>query len=140
LVSTIPASHFWKAWQLPEKDLNFEALPITFVVTKYKPDIYSGDYEMIYCDDTVPPTRMSYLHNKYCLEFTGVITREEFSELYPKLRVWDLWTLPQGRIKSQLTMPPERITFSGRFAQWQHHITTEHVVDQALNYKERNAA
>lgn len=136
LVSTIPAPLFEKAWYAGNPDvdssLKLESLPITFVTTKSKPNEYDGDYEMIYMDDTLAPTRMSKLGLIYCLEFTGDISRETIEKMYPELRIRDYWQLPQGRIKSQTLTPPEKVTFSGRFATWNHSITMEHVVNEAI--------
>lgn len=145
IISTIPAPVFWRAWKNghPEMgDFHFNSLPITFVTMKKRPKEFDGDYEMIYYSgEEVPFTRISHLANKYCIEFTGEMPREVFEKMFPELAqgISDYWVLPQGRIKSQFTMPPANVIFSGRFAQWQHEITTEHVIQAAVKYaKEKN--
>lgn len=136
LISTIPAPMFWRAWDnhhggVPSK---FESLPITFVNTKQKPKEFDGDYEMVYYDQTTPFTRISHLRDMYSIEFTGEINQERFEQICPDLKVEDIWTLPQGRVRSQFTLPPKGITFSGRFSQWQHTVTTETVIRDAIRY------
>lgn len=139
VVSTMPAHLFWRAWQAGHPgtaDERFDGHPLTFATMRHTPKEFDGNYEMVYYDDTVPFTRISKVNNICCLEFTGAMTREEFNETCPDLaqRVSDFWTLPQGRISSRFTQPPANITFSGRFAEWNHEITTEHVVQQAIQY------
>lgn len=136
LVSTIPAPQFYRAYQGKVESPSFDSVPITFVTVQKKPAEFDGDYEMVYYDDSVPFTRISHLHGKYCIEFTGELSEEKFREMYPGVRIFDMWTLKGGRIVSQkLTPPQENIIFSGRFAQWDHKITTEHVIKQAMEYK-----
>lgn len=139
LVSTIPAPVFWRAWNAGHSVTDtpqFESLPITFVTTKIRPEEFDGDYEMIYYDESVPFCRASRHNHTYCLEFTGNISREVFESMYPEIRVRDWWQLPSGRIKSQQNLPPENVIFSGRFSQWDHSVTTEHVIRQALDYRD----
>ena len=138
-ISTIAAPFFWKAYYStkPLEPKEFKCLPITNIITTVKPKEFDDRYEMVYYDDTVPFSRVSHIDGKYALEFTGVITREKFEELYPELPVEDYFVVKQGRIFEEENHPPnDKVTFSGRFAQWKFGITTEHVVAQALNYKE----
>lgn len=144
IVSTIPAPAFWRAWQKghPDEEIDvdkFRSLPITFVTMKRKPEEFDGDYEMVYYDHNLPFTRISHIDNKYCIEFTGDMPRSVFEKMFPELAlgISDYWQLPQGRIRSIKTTPPEKVIFSGRFSEWQHSITTEHVIAQALEYRRK---
>lgn len=137
LVSTLPATIFWKLWGA---EVMLKSQPITFVITREKPEDFAGTYEMCYYDVTKAFTRISALDGVYCVEFTGVITKREVEKLMPEIKVEDIWTIPGGRIESYLTLPPQNIIFSGRFAQWDHNIVTEHVVSEAQKYRRLNAA
>jgi hypothetical protein len=141
LVSTMPAHMFYRAMaegqecEIP----TLESLAITFAVFRKKPKQFDGDYEMIYYDHTVPYTRMSHLYNRYCVEFTGDITREQVEEIFSDIHryLWDYWQIPHGRIFSQRLTPPKNVIYSGRFATWNHSVTTEHVIQEAMEYARR---
>lgn len=135
LITTIAAPFFWKAWG---EEKEFKCLPITNIIVEQRPSVFDDRYEMIYYDDSVPFSRASYMGGKYALEFTGVITREEFEEKYPELTIVDYFVVPQGRIfeNTENLAPDPKIVFSGRFSQWKYGITSEHVISQAINYNE----
>lgn len=137
LVSTIAAPFFWRGYDEAHPEIEFKSLPITNIVTSVKPKEFDDKYEMVYYDDSVPFTRVSHLDGKYALEFTGEITKIEFEDLYPELKVDDYFVVKQGRIfeNEEHRPPTNKITFTGRFGLWKYGITTEHVVAQALNYK-----
>lgn len=133
LVSTIPAPFFWKSWG---EDREFRQLPITNIITNVKPKMFDDKYEMIYYNEDYPYSRISFLNGKYAIEFTGIISREEFQDRFPDLTILDYFVVPQGRIFEVDNGPPtDKIIFSGRFAQWKYKITTEFIISQALNYK-----
>lgn len=134
LISTIPAPFFWKAWGNEKK---FKCLPITNIITDKRPEFFDDRFEMVYYDDSVPYSRVSFLDGKYALEFTGVITKEEFQKLYPDLPILEYFVVGQGRIfeEEENISPSKNIIFSGRFSQWKYGITSEHVITQAINYK-----
>ena len=135
LISTIAAPFFWKAWGT-EKEL--KCLPITNILIKEKPVMFDDRYEMIYYDSSVPFSRISHIGDKYAIEFTGYITKEQFSDIFPRIDILEYFVVPQGRIfENEQNYPPtENIVFSGRFAQWKYGIVTENVISQALNYNE----
>lgn len=137
LISTMAAPFFWKAYKGGEYQKEFKSLPITNVIVKDRPLFFDEKYEMVYYDDSVPYSRVSHLGGKYALEFTGEMTREQFSEMYPNLVIEEFFVLKQGRIfKNDDNIPPnEKITFSGRFSKWEYGITTEHVALQVINHK-----
>jgi len=138
LVSTIAAPYFWKGWDqslfsLPEK--KFKHLPITNVIVKECPYEFDNRYEMIYYDSHCSWSRVAKHGLGYTLEFTGEISKEDFQMLYPEYTVLDHFVVPMGRIFSVENISPRNnIIFSGRFAQWQHHITTEYVINQSINF------
>lgn len=138
LISTIPAPIFYKIYQENHLRPLFNSLPITNVIVDKKPDHFAGDYEMVYYDTTQPFSRISHLNGKYAFEFTGVILKEEFEKMFPDYGVLDYFVMPYGRIFSvDNPAPHPGVTFSGRFAQWCHSVTTEHVIHQALTYREK---
>lgn len=133
LISTIPAPFFWKAWG---QNKEFKCLPITNIIVSKKPSTFDDKYEMIYYGEDQPYSRISFLNGKYAIEFTGVISKEEFERLYPDLPILSYFVVPQGRIFEVDNSPPsDKIIFSGRFAQWKYKVTTEFIISQALNYK-----
>ncbi len=136
IVTTIAAPFFWKAYD-GELNKEFKCLPITNVIVTKKPEFFDDRYEMIYYDMSVPFSRVSHLGGVYAIEFTGEMTEEQFRQLYPDLPVKDFFIVKQGRIfrNEENVSPSENIIFSGRFAQWEYGITTEHIVKQALDYK-----
>lgn len=129
IVSTLPAPVFWKLYG---KALDFKSLPITFVTTKTRPINYEGTYEMCYYDVTQAYTRISCLNGLYCVEFTGELGLVEARKYVDDIE--DIWTVPGGRIISEMNLPPDNIIFSGRFAQWSHGVVTENVIAQAQQY------
>ena len=136
LVSTIAAPFFWKGYG---QEKEFGSMPITNVITSVRPKNFDDRYEMIYYDDTVPYSRASYLEGKYALEFSGVITEDEFKELFPELPIEEIFVVKQGRIfKNGENIPPQdNILFLGRFAEWEHGITTEHVVQKTMRLRNK---
>lgn len=140
LVSTIPAPAFWKIWCCGLNGCaqaeNFDGLPLTNIILNNKPPGYDDRYEMIYYNEEFKWTRASYLNGKYGVEFTGVITLDQFKEMYGDLIVMDYFVNPGGRLipRPQGNLSPSsNIIFSGRFAQWDHNITTEYVVKDAID-------
>jgi hypothetical protein len=131
LVSTIAAPFFWMGYG---EDKEFGHMPITNVITSVRPEHFDDRYEMIYYDDSVPYSRASFLDGKYALEFSGTITEEQFTELFPDLPIEEFFVVKQGRIfkKGENLPPKDNIMFLGRFAEWEHGITTEHVVQKTL--------
>lgn len=139
LVSTLPAPVFQKLYT-PRSDTIFQGHPTTMVVVRKKPDMFDDRYEMVYYDGNFPFTRISKQHNKYCIEFTGAMDVETFAEFFPAqiAGLFDFWVIPGGRIYSKnITPPNDKIIFSGRFSQWDHTITTEYVIKQALEERLR---
>jgi hypothetical protein len=135
LISSIPAPVFWESYGKPKE---FKYLPITNVIVKNKPEMFDDHYEMVYYDDSQPITRISHLNNVYALEFTGYISQEKFSELFPLLEVVDYFVTKYGRIfEGEDVTSPDKIVFTGRFAQWKYKLTTEHIIKQAINYNEK---
>ena len=110
LVSTIAAPFFWKGYGV-EKE--FGHMPITNVITTVRPEHFDDRYEMIYYDDSVPYSRASFIDGKYALEFSGVITEDEFKTLFPNLPIDEYFVVKQGRIfkKGENVPPQENIMF-----------------------------
>lgn len=132
IVSSIPAPFFWKGFGQSKE---FKGLPTTNIITPVKPETYDNRYEMVYYDDTVPYSRVSFLGGKYAIEFTGIITKDEFVSKFPDLIVEEYFVVPNGRIfeSSENISPGKNIIFSGRFAQWKYGITVEWVVKQVMD-------
>lgn len=134
LISTVGAPIFWKLYGKPRE---FPAIPITNVITGERPKLYHDYYDSIYFDDSVPFSRITHLQQKYALEFTGVISKDELKSVLPDVKVDEYLVVPFGRISSvaENEPPNKKITFLGRFAQWKYGIVLEHVVKRTLEYK-----
>src|SRR5690606_15464917 len=124
----------------PQKK-EFKSLPTTNVETDIKPEFFDDRFEMMYYGEGTPFSRVSKLNGVYIIEFTGTITQDQFEKLYPGIPVKSCFTVPNGRIfKGEPNLPPqENIIFSGRFAQWEYGITSEHIVKQALDHLKQYA-
>jgi len=135
LVTTISAPLFWKAWG---QEKEFKCLPITNIIVENRPSVFDDKYEMIYYDDSQAFSRVSHIDGKYALEFTGIMDKEEFEELFPDLKIVDYFIAYQGRIfeNQENLSPSSKIIFSGRFSTWRYGVTSEHVIAQAINYQE----
>jgi hypothetical protein len=138
LVSTIPAPFFWSAYGDISKE--FKSIPITNIIVSKCPPFFDEDYSMIYYTEEFPFSRVSNIRGKYCIEFTGIITQEEFKNLYPDLHVEEYFVVKHGRLFNcpGNNPPAENIIFSGRFGKWEYGITTEIVVKQVYDYKFKN--
>ena len=133
IISTIAAPFFWKAYG---QERTFRQEPITNVITNVKPDVFDDRFEMVYYTDQLF-TRISHLQGKYGIEFTGIITKEQFEVLYPKCPIEKIIVIPHGRIFQEENNPPNpNITFAGRFGCWKFGITLEMVIQQAIEYKQ----
>lgn len=145
LVTTMPAPVFWSMFyssrtgsDVPE----FKSTPITNVMTKDRPVNFDDKFEMVYYDETVPYSRISHIGDTYTYEFTGIITREEFGVMFPKVEVSDYLIVKYGRIFENLpnVSPQDNITFLGRFAQWEYGVTSEHVIKKTLEYEKSKSS
>ncbi len=143
LISTIAAPFFWKNYNSSRmfpinNDISeFKYMPVTNIIVKDKPAVFDDRYMSIYYDDSQRFSRINKGRNQYTMEFTGRILVSEFENLVPVYKVIDHVEVPMGRIITRENISPQKnIIFSGRFAQWNHTITTEHVAHQAINYKE----
>lgn len=134
VVSTMAAPLFWKSYG-DENRYTFKSMPITNVIVDVPPIEVDELYEMVYYTGDLPFSRISHIGNKYAIEFTGVITQNEFEKMYPNSKVLDYFVVKYGRIwENENTPPTDNIVFSGRFAQWKHKIVTEHIISQSINY------
>ncbi len=131
IVSTIPAPIFWEKYNKIKK---FRFLPITIIQTSVKPVFFDNFFEIIYYDNSVPFSRISYLDNKYTIEFTGIIEKNIFEKMYPNLFIDNYSVIKYGRLfeDNKNNTPSSNIKFLGRFAEWKFKITTEHIIKEAI--------
>lgn len=134
LISTMPAPVFWGMYNMPRE---FKYLPTTNVIVDKKPEMFDERFEMVYYDNELPFSRISYLNCRYAIEFTGVITKKQFTKLFPDLRIVDYSIVPYGRIfeKTENVSPQKNIIFSGRFSEWRYGKVLENVIYQVNNYE-----
>jgi len=135
IVSSIPAPVFWQIYEQPQLFANFKSLPITSIITKVKPHCYDDRFEMVYYDSTFEFSRISHIDGAYALEFTGVITKEQFEKMFPELPIDSYFVTKYGRIfeNEENISPQKNIIFSGRFAQWKYGTVVESVIKQVID-------
>lgn len=128
LVTTIAAPIFWKLYGKPKE---FKSIPITNIITSVKPPVFHDKFDSVYYDGEYPFSRITHLTDKYAIEFTGVFPKELFAH-----EIDNYLVVPHGRIfKASENIPPnEKITFLGRFAQWEYGVVLEHIIKKTLEY------
>lgn len=134
LITSMPAPVFWTMY---DKPLEFKSVPITNVLVDKPPGPFDDSYEMVYYTPKQLYSRVSHLDKKYAVEITGEMSQSEFSFIYPKCEILEHFIIKGGRIwpnKDNIS-PQNNIIFSGRFGKWEYGITTEDVIEQAINTK-----
>lgn len=138
LVSTVPAPVFWKLYHgssVGETETrHFPSTPITNILTDNRPSLFHDKFDSVYYDDSVPYSRITHLQDKYCYEFTGVITQQDFNRLVGNVGEVQLLSVQFGRISNvpENEPPNQKIMFLGRFAQWKYGLTLEHILKRTL--------
>lgn len=78
--------------------------------------------------------RIFIKNNIECIEFNKEDWDEaKFNKEFPWVKDYQVTEIPYGRISSVEVPDTKRIINIGRFAQWQHSITTEHVINKLIN-------
>lgn len=126
LINTIPQPFFCP---LVDSDSGiYKYKPLVFVTTQ------STEEEcMIYSYNNCFWKRQFIKSGIKCIEFDKEDWDEQRFKLYfPEIKKYKVTEMPYGRIKSIDVKDTNRIKHVGRFAQWQHSITTEHVINKLL--------
>jgi hypothetical protein len=140
LVSTIPASVFWRIYKGHESVKKIPVLkssPVTFVVTNIKPDWYNDEYGLIYISEGFYFSRITKRSiGEYTYEFTGIMPEDVFKSLY-NIPIKKYFINKFGRIHTSLeNVPPQKnIKFLGRFSEWIHHSKIQNVIKSSLEHK-----
>ncbi len=130
LINTIPQP-FFDPLLNPNYQKQFVYRPLIFITAPcIAPD------SMTYSYNNCPWKRQFVKNYILCIEFN----KEDFSldilfKEFPELKhvEYKLIEIPYGRIKSQEVKDTPRIKHIGRFAQWNHSITTEHSINKLIN-------
>ncbi|MEK6879849.1 MAG: hypothetical protein AABY22_09595, partial [Nanoarchaeota archaeon] len=139
IISTIAAPLFWKLYY-KSKNLKFESSPVTFVLTdKEIPEAAGQIYDLVYImGDKYKFTRISKKpstreSNLLLYEFTGNLSKEDVIKYLPEgANILDYYVDYQGVIISNAcNIAPPKILFSGRFAEFSHHLKQQDVIMQA---------
>lgn len=78
--------------------------------------------------------RIFVKNRQKCIEFEEHDWNEErFNSEFPEYTNYTITKIPYGRISSTEVTDSPRIKHIGRFAQWDHAITTEHIIHKILN-------
>jgi hypothetical protein len=102
------------------------------VIVKKFPDSFDSQFDIIYYSTDEKFSRVAYYDGKYTIEFTGVMTDDQFKQNYPGVEYESITVYPYGRVFESENTPPENIRFSGRFAEWKYKLTVEHIIKQAI--------
>lgn len=125
-------------------------IPMTFFKDLTTNSIYNRKYEynpvVFVSYHTDEPDSMTYTYNNCfykrifnkngygCIEIDEVDWNEaKFKQVFPHITNSRVTIIPYGRIRTQEIPDTNRIKHVGRFAQWDHSITTEHVINKLIN-------
>jgi len=127
LINTIPQPFFAPLISEPIDEYKYR--PLIFVTLKTDEDDYMT-YSYYDC-----MWKRIFVKNKLkCIEFEEYDWNEEkFNIEFPEYTNYQITTIPYGRISSKEVSDSSRIKHIGRFAQWDHSITTEHIIHKILN-------
>lgn len=132
LVNTIPMTFFKDLLHSDTYDIynrRYEYESIVFVsFNTNEPDA------MIYTYNNCFYKRVFFKNGRGCIEIDSIDWDEnKFKELFPHIKNYKVTTIPYGRIRTLKVPDTLRIKHVGRFAQWDHSITTEHVINKLIN-------
>ncbi len=145
IVNTAPFPFFFKMCNpLAELNDGFEFEPKYFIVAD-KHDFwqYMGrtDHDYVYfADDDIPWHRITMGKTECIIECTGEEQYSKFAEKYKKYD-WHCEHLKVGQIKQSYDSlnittengtGPQHVRMLGRYAQWNHEIKTQQVVESAV--------
>jgi len=133
LINTIPQPFFNPLLHNPfhENDYEFKYQPLVFVT--HKVDTVIND-KMVYSYNNCFWKRIFVKNGIECIEFNQEDWDEEKFKLeFQYVKDYKVTVIPYGRISSVDVPDTKRIIHIGRFAQWQHSITTEHVINKLIN-------
>ena len=134
LINTIPQPFFselnWETKGHQNHIVKYEFRPLVFVT--HKTDF---DDKMIYSYNNCFWKRIFVKNNVECIEFAeedwdAIRFRNDFKYITNE---YNVIKVPYGRISSVNVQDSPRIFNIGRFAQWKHSITTEHVINKLIN-------
>jgi hypothetical protein len=126
LINTIPQPFFGP---LVEDDTLYEYKPLVFVSFKTNEEDY-----MTYSYNNCFWKRIFVKRGNKCIEFDEKDWDENrFKMYFPDVIDYTVTKIPYGRISSVIINDTKRIKHVGRFAQWQHDITNEHIIHKLIN-------
>lgn len=127
LINTIPQPFF--ASLIGKSSDEYKYRPLVFVTLFADEDDY-----MTYSYYDCMWKRIFVKNRQKCIEFDEVDWNEErFNTEFPEYTNYTITRIPYGRISSTEVIDSPRIKHIGRFAQWDHAITTEHIIHKILN-------
>ena len=131
LINTIPQPFFNPL--LHDNHKEFKYNPLVFVTHKVEDLI---EDKMVYSYNNCFWKRIFVKNGIECIEFNQEDWDEgKFKKEFHFINEYKITTVPYGRIQSVDVPDTKRIIHIGRFAQWQHSITTEHVINKLINLK-----
>jgi hypothetical protein len=137
LVNTIPQNAFANYVNRHMGYDNYKAMPVTFVNCKNPLLSVRDKSYMVYTFNGMRWKRILCKNNIAAIEYnTDNIDDAMIQKDFPGLIDYKIQTIPYGRIMSQKVYDSKRIIHLGRFAEWNHRISTEHVINKicTLNF------
>ena len=126
LINTIPQPFFSK---LINSEEEYQFNPLVFVTTRC-----NEEDSMIYSFNNCIWKRKFVKNKNLCIEFNKEDFNEDtFKHMFPEIKDYIINEVPYGRISSKEVPDTKRIKHIGRFAQWDHSITTEHAISKLIN-------
>jgi hypothetical protein len=134
LISTIPASIFWKLYSSEHCKLEFKSLPITVAETNTPPvQEKIPEHAIMYFCDRGYHKCISYKEG-YFYEFTGIVSDKTIQEALPDMADFDTLVYNNARLNFVSgNIPPKKVMFLGRFAEWNKDHRIENTVKSCLN-------
>lgn len=131
LINTIPQPFFNSLLSNELHSRSYQFNPLIFVTHKVDDSI---EDKMIYSYNNCFWKRIFVKNSIECIEFNKEDWDEQkFKSEFHYITEYKVTEIPYGRISSVDVPDTKRIKHIGRFAQWQHSITTEHVINKLIN-------
>ena len=132
LINTIPQPFFNPLLHNPfhESNYQFKYNPLIFVTHRVGSGI---EDQMIYAYNNCFWKRIFIKNSIGCIEFNKEDWDEDrFKQEFSHIDKYQVIEIPYGRISSENVPDTKRIKHIGRFAQWNHEITTEHAINKLI--------
>lgn len=135
VINTIPRNAFeiMHSSGLPQS-IGFASMPVSFVTTKdhaIEELAHIRDH-MLYAFGGCNWKRIICKRGVSSIEYNNTVTDEIIKHDFRRIKDYQINTIPYARIISRETPDTDRIIHVGRFAEWNHRVSTEHVINKLI--------